>query len=393
MNPAAPFVAGPPLNQAADYAEKRRTELRGMVEERIAPLVPEAEEHESFPLDVPKMLGEAGFLSVGAPVHDGGAGAGRTAESMVVEELTRASAGIAMSIMPYFIVRVGLSEFGTIQARDEVGEPMLRGERIVGISITEPDAGSDAGSLSTTATPDGTGFRLSGNKIFTTNGTIATDLLVAARVAGHTGIGGIGLFLVETDQPGYEASKLRKESCRSSDTAAVHFDGCYVPGHRVVGDAVGGFKSAMHVLNGERVISISRALALGESSWEDAVDHVQGRRQFGATIASFQQVQAPLAQAAAQLWLIRTALREVCRGWDAGEDMVAQIAMLKSFSAECAVDITRTCQHVMGARGLHRLSRVARNARDARLGPVGAGSVQVMHRILAKRFGFPVAVE
>ena len=393
---SGPFPAVGTPTAAAGYAEDRRAELRALIEERILPLVDDAEEHERFPLEVPKLLGAAGFLAIGAPVEEGGSGGGRTAESMVVEELTRAAAGITMSIMPFFIVRVALWEFGTTRAREEVGLPMLRGERIVGISITEPDAGSDAGSLTTTATPDGDGFRLTGSKIFTTNGTIATDLLVAARVAGPSavdGFSGIGLFLLDTDQPGFQAHKLRKESCRSSDTAAVHLDGCHVPAHRVVGDAVGGFQRAMHVLNGERIISISRALVLGESSWEDAVAHVNVREQFGTPVGAFQQVQAPLAKAATDLWLIRTALREVCRLWDAGEDAAAQIAMLKAFSAERSLAITRDCQHVMGARGLHRLSRVARNARDARLGPVGAGSVQVMRRILARHIGLPKAVE
>lgn len=369
----------------------RRAELRELVEGHIAPLVDKAEESETFPAQILPLLGGAGFLSIGA---DGG---GRTAESMVVEELTRAAGGVAMSVMPFFIVRVGLWEFGTERVIDEVGRPMLRGERIVGISITEPDAGSDAASLRTTATPDGDGYRLTGSKIFTTNGTIATDLLVAARVAGHDGFDAIGLFLVETDQPGFAATKLRKESCRSSDTAAVHLDGCRVPAHRVVGagraGGAGGFRRAMHVLNGERIISISRALALGESSWEDAVGYASSREQFGVPVAAFQQVQAPLAEAATDLWLIRTALERVCRLWDDGQDARTEIAMLKAFSAQRSLAITRTCQHVMGARGLDRLSRVARNARDARLGPVGAGSVQVMHRILARQLGMPAAVE
>jgi alkylation response protein AidB-like acyl-CoA dehydrogenase len=378
-----------PLTPWRAIAESRRDDLRKLIADRIQPLVAEAERTQEFPPEICAVLGEHGFLSIGAPVSEGGEGGGRTAEVMVVEELAKVSSGVAMSVVPHFIVRIAIYEFGSPEVITEVGEPMIRGERVIGICMSEPDAGSDVASLRTRAVPDQDGWRISGSKMFITNGTIASDLLVAARTGDQPGE--IGLFLMSTDQAGYSAVKLDKEAARASDTTALNFDGCYVPAHRVIGSPLNGFRQAMRVLNGERILSSARAVQLAQSSWEDAVQWAAEQPYHHGTALEHQTFQGPLAAASTELWSLWVTLAHVCRLWDEGSQAVAEISMLKTLSTQVSVRITREMQRLMGVDGNLPSSRVARNAADARLGTVTAGTEQIMHRILSRQFGWPAA--
>lgn len=375
----------------AEVAERRRPQLRELVESRIAPLVSAAETEQRFPAEIYRWLGEGGFLSIGAPPDQGGEGGGRTSEVMVVEELTRACAGITMSVVPFFIVRIAIWEFGSQRAIDEVGRRMIRGDRIVGICMSEPDAGSDVSAIRTRAVPDGEGWLVSGHKMFITNATMATDLLVVARTGDEGGSGGIGLFLLDTDQPGYTARKLDKEASRASDTTELWLEDCYVPAHRLVGAPGKGFRQAMRVLNGERILSAARAIQLAQNAWEDAVAWAGEHRVGTGRALDLQAYQGPLAAATADLWQLRLALAQTCRLWDEGATAIEEISMLKTASSLRSVQITRQLQSLVGIDA-HRVDRrLARNARDARLGTVAAGSEQMMHRILARQHGWPLA--
>jgi alkylation response protein AidB-like acyl-CoA dehydrogenase len=370
-------------------AAHRRRDLTQLIDTRIAPLVAEAERTQTFPPEICRALGEEGFLSIGSPVEQGGEGGGRTSEVMVVEELAKISSGVTMSVVPHFIVRIAVFEFGSKRVIEEVGRPMIRGQRIVGICMSEPDAGSDVAALKTRAVPDGSGWRITGSKMFITNGSIADDLLVAARTGD--GSGDISLFLMETAQPGYTAHKLDKEAARASDTTLLNLDGCYVPPHRVIGTIEGGFRQAMRVLNGERVLSAARAIQLAQSSWEDAVAWATDHSHNGVQALGLQMFQGPLAAAAAELWALQVSLAHVCRLWDEGAKVIPEVSMLKTISTLTSVRITRDMQELVGDVGHAPSTRISRNAIDARLGTVTAGTEQIMHRILSRQFGWPAA--
>ena len=380
-----------------EIAERRRPELRKLVDDQVRPLVVASERTQEFPAEVLRILGKNGFLSIGAPVEQGGGGGGRTAEAMVVEELTRASAGLTMSVVPIFIVRIAIFEFGGPRLIEELGSKVIAGERIVGICMSEPDAGSDVASITTKAVRvkgeggSGDGWRITGRKMFITNGTIAHDLMVVARIDDAELGQGIGLFLTETDQPGFGATKLDKDASRGSDTTELSLDGCFVPDHRVLGSPSRGFRSAMRVLNGERILSAARAIQLAEDSWSDAVAWARASDYESGRALDYQAYQGPLAAARAELWAARLALREVCRLWDTGDAAVEEASMLKDLSTHVSLRVTREMQLLMGRDGLIQGSRVARNARDARLGPVTAGSEQIMHRLVARAQKWPAA--
>jgi len=374
-----------------EVAESRRPELRALVEERIVPLVDESERTQRFPTEVYRLLGERGFLAIGAPAEQGGGGGGRTAEVMVVEELSRASAGLTMSVVPLFIVRIAIFEFGGQRVIEEVGRKVITGERVVGICMSEPDAGSDVQGISTRAVRVDGGWSITGSKMFITNGTIAQDLMVVAKVDDPELGRGIGLFLTATDQPGFQALKLDKDASRGSDTTELGFERCFVPDHRVLGSPTEGFRAAMRVLNGERILSAARAIQLAEDAWADAVVWAATHDDLGESALTQQAYQGPLATAHAELWAARLALRDVCRLWDEGDAAVEEASMLKDFSTHVSLRVTREAQRLMGLDGQLAGSRVARNARDARLGPVTAGSEQIMHRLVARAQGWPPA--
>ena len=374
----------------ARIAESRRARLREIVEENIVPLVDEAERTQEFPTEVFRLLGQEGYLSIGAPVEQGGEGGGRSAEIMVVQELTRAGAGITMSVVPYFIVRIAVFEFGSHEIIDTVGQAMIKGERVVGICMSEPDAGSDVASIRTRAVRTDGGWLINGSKMFITNGTIATDLLVVAR-AEQDDVEGIGLFLLETDQPGYTARKLDKEASLASDTTEILFENCFVPDHRVIGSPTEGFRNAMRVLNGERILSAARAIQLAHDSWNDAVAWAARTEVEGGKALDLQGFQGPLAAAKGQLWLLDLALERTAWLWDSGDPAVAEASMLKTLSTKISVEITRLAQRMTGIHGIISENRIARNARDTRLGTVTAGTEQIMHRILARQSGWPKA--
>lgn len=375
-----------------DVAERRRPELRALVDEQLRPLVAESERTQRFPVEIFRILGQHGFLSIGAPVAQGGGGGGRSAEVMVVEELSRASAGFVMSVVPMFIVRIAIFEFGGPAVIEEIGREVIAGERIVGICMSEPDAGSDVASITTRAVRDGDGWRISGRKMFITNANIADDLMVVARVDDPELGQGIGLFLTATDQPGFHATKLDKDASRGSDTTELTFEDCFVPAYRVLGSPVNGFRGAMRVLNGERILSAARAIQLADDSWSDAVAWARTAEFDGRTALDYQAYQGPLAGARAEVWSARLALRHVCQLWDSGDAAVEEASMLKDLSTHVGLRVTREMQLLMGRDGLAAGSRVARNARDARLGPVTAGSEQIMHRIVARALKWPAAV-
>lgn len=371
-----------------------RARLRAYVADQVIAAAVDAEREQRFFEGLVPWLGAEGFLAIGAGKADGGSGAGRAGEVMVIQELSRAGGWASMGVVPMFIVRTALWEFGDERLLDEVGRPMIRGERVVGIALSEPGAGSDVSSIRTRAVAGPDGYRLTGEKMFITNGSTADDLLVVAQSRQDSRTNStFGMFLVETTQAGFQARPLNKECSRGSDTAQVNLDSCLVPHHRVVGNAVGGFKQAMHVLNGERILSCARALEFARLALELVLDGAQDRFDNGMPVLAQQFLQGPLADLASRLWMSRVALRDAVEAWDEGQDVALQTAMLKAVVPSLAVSATRLAQQALGPTGLERDGLVARYARDARLGPVGAGSDQVQHRIIARMLGLPEALE
>lgn len=338
-------------------------------------------------------LGEMGYLGLNVSPEYGGAGLDFTSACIITEELSRASAAIGLSHVAHD--NLCLNNIYR-NANDDLRRKYLlglcNGSLIGALGLTEPGAGSDAlGSMRTTARKDGDHYVLNGSKIFITNGPIADIVLVYAKTSPEKGAKGISAFIVETDNPGFKvAQKLNKMGFRGSPTGELVFEDCRVPAKNVVGRLDGGVAVTMSGLDLERAIVCFNAIGIARRALEISIDYARTRQQFGKPIASFQMVQAMLADMytaieAARSLSLRTAA--MCEGLEEGEGGRGEIHKLTAaaiFKAAAATSfvLDRAVQ-IHGGSGYMRDTEVNRLYRTGRVLEVGAGTQEVRKLIIS----------
>src|SRR5499426_342059 len=264
--------------------------VREFAEKEIRPHVMEWDEKQIFPAGVLKQLGQLGFLGVLVPSEYGGAGLGYTEYVTIVEELSRVDGSIGISVAAHNSLCTGhIYLCGTPEQRKRFVEPLAKGEKIGAWSLTEPEAGSDAGGTQTVAKLDGDHWVLNGQKTFTTHGTygdICVAMAVTDKAAGHHGI---SAFILEKGMPGFfPGKKENKLGLRASDTSTVVFEDCRVPKENLLGQRGHGFIDALTVLDGGRISIAALALGMAQGAFEASLGYSQQRKQFGRTISAFQ---------------------------------------------------------------------------------------------------------
>lgn len=375
-----------------DFSEEQqmfRQAMRDFVRKEVAPLVDEAERTEVFPRQLYPMLGDLGYLSVGAPEELGGMGGGKIMEAIFIEEMAFACAGIAGSFaVSPFIVSPIIWNHGTVEQKKRYVIPTLKGQMISATGITEPNAGSDVRGIRTTAVRDGDCFVLNGSKTFITNGPIADYVLVVAYTDRSKGIAGMSNFIVEKGTPGFTvARKLEKETMRSSETAELAFDNCRVPVSNMVGGEEGGFKRTMAGLNAERILSGARALGIARAAFEASVKYAKERVAFDQPIGRFQGNAFKLADMAMNVEAARLLVYQSAWLHDQGRPYIQEVALAKLFASEAAVRISRDAIQIHGGYGLMTEYPTARFMRDALLNTIGAGTSEIQRLIISKGLG------
>jgi butyryl-CoA dehydrogenase len=356
-------------------------------EKKVQPLVREAEHTQQFPRGLfPEMAG-LGFLGIAAPAEFGGAGTGKLEECLFIEELARVAGGIASAWMVQACVVPGvLSSFGSEEQKARYLAPMLRGETIGALAVTEPDAGNDVKGITTQARRDGEGFRLNGTKTFITLGTIADFALVLAYTDRTRGIDGMDLFIVDRATPGFTSAKLPKNAYRSSDTATLTFEDCYVPRERMVGG--GGFRQVMKAFVGERILVAARSVGIARAALEASTRYAQERKQFGRPIGYYQAVAFRVAEMATAVEAARLFTHYAASLLDRQAECVTEVAMAKLFATEVAVEVTERAMRTFGGHGvIEDEFPVARYFMDARVSVVTVGSSDIQKRTIARRMG------
>jgi alkylation response protein AidB-like acyl-CoA dehydrogenase len=358
------------------------------VQSEVLPLVPEAEERHEFPPGLFKRLGEQGLLGLKYPSSEGGQGGDMLADCVFVEELTRAAAGISASVFAHLHLAIApLVYFADAGLRDRYARPAMRGELVGGFALTEPGAGSDARAITTRATRTDGGYVINGSKVFTTNGTIADYLLVAAAVDSGDDRR-IAVFVVDTDSPGVERRRMRKLGNWSSDTAEVFLSDVEVPAENRVGGEAGGFHQLRRTLTEGRVIVATRPLALAERAYEIARGYAQARSAFGRTIGSFQAVSHPLAQMAVELDAARLLITRAAWLTSSGSAEAPMAASkAKYFASTLAQRVTTEALHLLGGAGYTPEHEVERLYRDAPEAVIGEGTAQIQLEIIARAIG------
>ncbi|MFO7777443.1 MAG: acyl-CoA dehydrogenase family protein [Nitriliruptoraceae bacterium] len=379
--------------QTSPFTEEHRqlrATIRRVVDEELAPHADRWEAEGWLDDGVFRRLGELGFLGLRVPVEHGGQGGDYWSSVVLAEELARAGSGsLAMAIAAQTdMATPPILEFGTAAQRRDYLEPALAGEKVAAIGISEPEAGSDVRGVRTRARRDGDGWVLDGAKTDITNGVRADFVTMVVRTADASTEdpwGGLSLFLVDTDLPGFGvASRLDKVGMRACDTARLQLDGVRVGPDALLGELHQGFRQIMWQLEAERLIAAVGSVASAQVLFERALAYTREREAFGRRLADFQVTQHKLAELATRIAAVRALVYETCDAWNRGADPTERIAMSKLAAAQLGFDVADEVLQLHGGYGYAEEFGVARAWRDARLHRIAGGSDEVQREIISR---------
>ncbi len=358
---------------------------REVAERRLRPAAAEFERTERFPREQLRELAGLGLMGVNVPAAYGGAEAGAVAYALAMIEIARGCASTAVTMAVTNMVAEVIIAFGTEEQRQRHVPKITSGEyAAASFALSEPEAGSDPGSMRTTARRVPGGWELEGQKQWITSGEHAGVLVVWARTGGP-GTKGVSCFLVEGGAPGLKIGRAEdKMGLRASNTVALTFEGCVVPEGALLGAPEGGFKIAMMALDGGRVGIASQACGIASAALDEATRYAKDRHQFGRPIADFQGVQWHLANSRVELDAARAlALRAAWRK-EAGRPFSQEAAMAKLYASEASNRICQRAIQVLGGYGYTREFSVERNWRDARVTTIYEGTSEIQRTVIAR---------
>ena len=373
--------------------------LQGVVREfargEIEPLADEIDRDDRFPAHLWPRLGELGLLGVTIAERYGGSNAGLLAGVIATEEIARASASVALSYGAHAnLCANNLAANGSEAQKEQYLPALCDGSAIGALALTEPEAGSDAMGIRTTAVRDGDVYRLNGSKLFITNGSVADTLVLYAKTDPAAGSRGVTAFIVESSFEGFSVGQvLDKVGHRGSPTAELLLEDCIVPATNVLRGEGQGAGVMMQGLAVERAFLAGEPLGIAQAALDEAVSYARSRRQFGQRIGDFQLIQAMLADMYTELeaarWLVyRTAQvveEAAARGVRSNKEAAAAIL----YSAEMSSRVADQAVQIHGGYGYMSESRVARYVRDAKLLEIGAGTSEVRRMLIGRELVGP----
>ena len=352
----------------------------------IAPLAAEADATNQFPLALWPKLGEQGLLGLTVEEEYGGTGMGYLAHVVAMEEISRASGGIALSYGAHSNLCVNqLRKNGTEAQKQRFLPDLCSGAKVGALAMSEPGAGSDVVSMKLRADKRGDRYVLNGNKMWITNGPDADVLVVYAKTDVEAGAKGITAFLVEKGMKGFStAQKLDKLGMRSSPTCELVFQDCEIPEENVLGAVGGGVNVLMSGLDFERVVLSGGPLGLMAAAMDVVMPYVHERKQFGQAIGTFQLMQAKLADMYVGLNACRAYVYAVARACDQGRTTRQDAAGAILYSAEKATWLTGQAIQVLGGNGYINEYPTGRLWRDAKLYEIGAGTSEIRRMLIGR---------
>lgn len=363
-----------------------RSSVREFVKREMTPHVEEWEESGGIPRELHLKAAEAGILGVGFP-EPWGVGGDLFTKIVITEELMRCgSAGAVVSLQGSLgIALPPVLSHGTEEQKEQFIGPVLRGEKIAALGISEPGCGSDVGAVATRAVRDGDHYVVNGSKTFISSGCRA-DLLTCAVRTGGPGPGGLSLLVIPSDTPGYSTSQpLKKIGWWASDTAQIFFDDCRVPVANLIGQENAGFKAIMANFQFERLLLTIMANSTAELALELATKYAGEREVFGRSVDGFQVTRHKLVDMATEVEVSRQYAYRVAALMDAGQDQVVEVSMAKNFACAMCDRVTHTALQIFGGYGCMREYPAERLYRDSRILSIGGGTTEVMKEIIAKR--------
>ncbi|TML99864.1 MAG: acyl-CoA dehydrogenase [Actinobacteria bacterium] len=384
-----------------DYAAKRRhliftdehEQLRESIRSfAIKELAPHAEEWEetTFPDWVFRRMGELGLLGLDKPERYGGQGGDYYSSLVLAEEIVHArSGGLAMGVAVHTDMAMPpILAFGTEEQKQAWVVPAIKGEKILCLGITEPDAGSDVAGIKTRAVRDGDEYVINGSKTYITNGHRADVIVLVTKTDPDAGYDGFTLFLVPMDAPGViREKKLAKLGMHASDTALLAFQDVRVPDTAVLGQVGKGFYHIMWELQGERLIGAAGCVAGAQRCFDQTLQYAKERTAFGRQIGHFQVVRHKFAEMATKIESARQMVYSTAWRFQNGEYPVREISMAKLHAARVAVEVADECIQIHGGAGYMKEYGVERVWRDMRLNRIGAGTDEIMLDVIGRSYG------
>jgi alkylation response protein AidB-like acyl-CoA dehydrogenase len=367
--------------------ERQTRELaRTLARERVAPLAAQVDEGEIYPAESLRHLGQAGLMGLYVPEAYGGAGLGALAFCLAVEEIAWACASTAVVFLVQYAAGYPIVSHGTQAQKQRYLPRLAAGEITAALSISEPGAGSDAASMTTTAVRRGDRYLLNGTKMWVTNGSEAGVITLFATVERARGHKGVTAFLVEPTFPGFALGKLeRKMGIRGSPTVALHLTDCEVPVDNRLGDEGQGFRVALGALDRSRPAVGAQAVGIAQAALDAATGYAKERRQFDRPIADFQGIQFMLADMAMQVHASRLLVHHAAALVDRGVSGTAlESSMAKCFAADAAMRVTTDAVQVFGGYGYTREFPVERFMRDAKITQIYEGTNQIQRVVIAR---------
>lgn len=370
-----------------DSHEAFREVCARFAREAIAPEAEAWEEAEGFPRALYAAAGAAGILGPGLPAALGGGGGDLFHMVVSCEELIRGgSTGVLVGLGSLEIALPPVLALGSPEQQARYVPPVLAGERIAALAITEPGAGSDVSAVQTRAERCYGGYRLSGSKVFVTSGVRADQLTLLART-GPDPHGGLSFFVVPGEAEGLSVSRaLKKTGWRASDTAELGLEGVFVPEGARLGEEGSGFGCLMESFQRERLYLAAIGCATAELAYADALAYARARETFGRPLVGHQVIRHKLADMAGRVLATKALVYHVVARAIRAEATPAEVALVKNQAADCAEWVCREAVQVLGGVGYCRETRVEVLSRDARLLNIGGGTREIMNEIAARAF-------
>ena len=374
--------------QFTDEQQQLRRSVREFAEGEIAPHVMVWDEASRFPIEIMPKLAEMGLLGIIFPEKYGGAGLGYIEYVVAIEELSRVDGSVGIIVAAHnSLCSNHIFKFGTEAQKEKYLVPLARGEKIGAWSLTEPEAGSDAGGTRTTAKHDGDHWIINGAKTFTTNGHYA-DVCVAMAVTDKSkNSHGISAFIVEKGTPGFRPGKKEnKLGLRASDTSEMILADCRVPQENLLGAEGEGFIGSLKILDGGRISIAALALGMAQGALDAAVKYARQRKQFGQAISEFQAIQFKLADMATQVEAARLLVYQAAWLADSGAArFTRESSMAKLFASEVAVRVANECVQIHGGYGFIKDYPAEKFYRDVKLCTIGEGTSEIQKLVIARQ--------
>lgn len=380
MTASSPFLSA----EHMDF----RDQVQRFVAREIAPNIERWEADGELPRDLHRRAADAGLLQIGFPADCGGTeDADLFHEIVLTEALASAgSGGLIASLMSHAIATPPIAQLGTDEQKRHFAMPVLAGEKIAALAITEAGGGSDVAALTTRAIRDGDHYIVDGSKTFITSGMRADFITVAVRTGGP-GIGGISLLVIEGGTPGLSRTPLRKMGWHCSDTASLYFDGCRVPVSNRVGAENQGFAAIMRNFNHERIMLAAQAWAFADVCYRESVAYARERETFGQPLMGHQVIRHKLVDMRMQIDAVKAQLELLAWRIGQGDAPIAEVCMLKNLATGTLEAVAGEAMQVFGGAGYLRGAVVERIYRETKVLTIGGGSREIMKDLAARQLG------